>query len=334
MKLNTRYLGFDLRTPLIPSASPLSEDLDNLKRLEDAGASAIVFHSLFEEQLRYESQTLHRHPTHGVENYTEATACFPESTEFTFSPGRYLDNIEKARRSLHIPIIASLNGATFGGWTTFAKAIESAGADALELNFYSIPSDADMPAEEIEMNYLSVLASVKSQIKIPVAVKLSPYFTNLGHFARRLVAQGAQGLVLFNRFYQPDIDLAALAVTPTVHLSTPGDLRLPLRWIAMLHGRLACDFAATSGVHRGADVLKVLLAGADVAMLCSVLLRHGIDHLRVIEREMSDWMAERGYESVEQLKGSMSQKTCPDPSLFERAQYMRAIATHRSIQRS
>jgi len=331
MNLATTYLGLKLDTPLVPSASPLSEDLDNLKRMEDAGASAIVFHSLFEEQIRHETQTLHHHLTHGAESYAEALSYFPEPDRFHFGPERYLLNLVKAKEALGIPIIASLNGTTFGGWTSFAQAIEKAGADALELNIYSIPSDPNVAAEEIETSYLTILASVKGQVKIPVAVKLSPYFTNLGHFARRLETHGADGLVLFNRFYQPDIDLAALEVSPTVHLSVPGDMRLPLRWIAMLHGRVRTSLAATSGIHRGTDALKALMAGADVTMLCSVLLRRGIEHLRVVEREMREWMEDHEYESVEQLKGSMSQKNCPDPSAFERAQYMRALAIDRAI---
>ncbi len=332
MNLSTKYLGLDLRTPLVPSASPLSEELDNLKRLEDAGASAIVFHSLFEEQIRHESHTLHHHLTHGTESYAEALSYFPEPDEFHFGPDRYLLNIANAKRALKIPIIASLNGSSFGGWTTFAQSIEKAGADALELNLYSIPSNAGVGGEEIETNCLTIVASVKAQVKIPVAVKLSPFFTNLGHFAARLDKHGADGLVLFNRFYQPDIDLDALEVAPTINLSTPGEMRLPLRWIAMLHGRVRASLAATSGIHRGTDALKMLMVGADVTMLCSVLLRRGIEHLTVIEREMCEWMEQHEYESVNQLKGSMSQRNCPDPSAFERAQYMRAIAVARTIE--
>ena len=331
MNLTTKYLGLNLRTPLVPSASPLSEDMDNLKRMEDAGASAIVFHSMFEEQIRHETQTLHHHLTHGTESYPEALSYFPEPDEFQFAPNRYLLNIVKAKQALGIPIIASLNGSTFGGWTTFAQSIERAGADALELNIYSIPTNPEVTAEEIEMSYLTIVASVKAQVKIPVAVKLSPFFTNFAHFARRLDQQGVDGLVLFNRFYQPDIDLEALEVTPNLNLSAPGEIRLPMRWIAMLHGRIRASLAATSGIHRGTDALKMLMAGADVTMLCSVLLRHGIEHLTVIEREMREWMEAHEYDSVEQLKGSMSQKNCHDPSAFERAQYMRAIATDRAI---
>ena len=324
MNLNTTYLGLKLRTPLVPSASPLSEDIDNLKRMEDAGASAIVLHSMFEEQIRRETQTLHPHLTDGGD--------FPANDEFQFAPNRYLLNIVKAKQTVGIPIIASLNGTTFGGWTSFARSIEKAGADALELNIYSIPTNPEVTAEEIELNYLTIIASVRAQVKIPVAVKLSPFFTNLSHFTRRLDAQGVDGLVLFNRFYQPDIDLDAREVTPTINLSAPGEIRLPLRWIAMLHGRVRASLAATSGIHRGGDVLKMLMAGADVTMLCSVLLRQGIGQLTVIEREMREWMEAHECESVEQLKGSLSQKNCADPSAFERAQYMRAIAIERAIQ--
>ena len=331
MNLTTTYLGLKLRTPLVPAASPLSEDIDNLKRMEDAGAAAIVMHSLFEEQIRHEAQTLH-HLAGGMESKAEALSYFPEAGEFPFAPNRYLLNLVKAKQAVGIPIIASLNGTTFGGWTSFARSIEKAGADALELNIYSIPTDPDLTAEEIETAYLTIIASIKAQVKIPVAVKLSPFFTNLSHFARRLDEQGADGLVLFNRFYQPDIDLEAREVAATINLSAPGEMRLPLRWIAMLHGRLRASLAATSGIHRGADALKMLMAGADVTMLCSVLLRHGIGHLTVIEREMREWMEAHECESVEQLKGSLSRKNCPDPSAFERAQYIRAIAIDRAIQ--
>lgn len=331
MNLSTKYLGLNLRTPLVPSASPLSEDLDNLRRMEDAGASAIVFHSLFEEQIRHETHTVRHDLLSRGETERGAASYFPEPGEFHYGPHRYLSNVARAKQALGIPVIASLNGSSFGGWTTFARALEQAGADALELNLYFIPTDPDATAEEIETSYLTIVASVKAQLKIPVAVKLSPFFTNLGHFARRLDRQGVDGLVLFNRFYQPEIDLNALSVAPNINLSGPGEIRLPLRWIAILRGRINASLAATSGIHRGVDVLKLLMAGADVTMLCSVLMRHGIEHLRVIEREMREWMGSHGYGSVEQLKGIMSQQNCPNPSAFERALYMRAIAVERSI---
>ena len=253
---------------------------------------------------------------------------FPEPSEFKVGPEAYVEHIAKAKAAVEIPIIASLNGSTFGGWTTYARQIEQAGADALELNIYSLPTDPDRSAEDIEEGYLTIVASVKGQLKIPVAVKLSPFFTNFARFARRLDRYGADALVLFNRFYQPDIELETLEITPNVLLSTPMAMRLPMRWIAILHGRIGANLAATSGIHRATDALKLLMAGADVTMLCSVLLRRGIAHIRVMEREMREWMEEHEYESVEQLKGSMSQKNCPDPSAFERAQYMRALTTY------
>jgi dihydroorotate dehydrogenase (fumarate) len=331
MNLNTTYLGLDLRTPLVPAASPLSEDLDNLKRMEDAGAAAVVFHSVFEEQIRHATQTPRGHPTRTLEAETAVLGYFPEPGEFHFAPDRYLQNLAQAKSALGIPIIASLNGTTFGRWTTFAQSIEQAGADALELNIYAIPTDPEITGDDIEQSYLTMLLSLKNQVKIPISIKLSPFFTNFGRFARQLDLAGADGLVLFNRFYQPDIDLDASVVTPSINLSAPGELRLPLRWIAMLHGRVRASLAATSGIHRGIDALKMLMAGADVTMLCSVLLRHGIEHLAVIEREMREWMEAHRYENVEQLRGKMSQQNCPDPGAFERAQYMRAIAVAREI---
>ena len=332
MNMATTYLGLKLRTPLVPSASPLSEDLDNLKRMEDAGASAIVLHSLFEEQIRHETQTLHRHLSEGAESYAEALSYFPEPDAFHFRPERYVQNIAKAKATLGIPIIASLNCTTFGSWTMHAREFEKAGADAIELNIYSIPTSPDVTAEDIETSCLTIVASVKGQVKIPVAVKLSPFFTNFANFASRLDREGADGLVLFNRFYQPDIDLESLTISPTIVLSTPVESRLPMRWIAILHGRLRASLAATSGIHGGADALKMLMAGADVTMLCSVLLRRGIGHIAEIEREMREWMEAHEYESVEQLKGSLSQRNCPDSAAFERAQYMRALAIDRTIE--
>lgn len=328
MNLTTTYLGLKLRTPLVPSASPLSEKIDNIKRMEDAGAAALVFHSLFEEQVRRDRHELQYYLDQGTESYAEALTFFPEQAEFKVGPESYLEHIAQAKAAVAIPIIGSLNGSTFGGWMKYAQQIEQAGADALELNIYSIPSDPEQSAEDIESSYLSILASVKAQLKIPVAMKLSPYFTNFAQFARRADRTGANALVLFNRFYQPDIELETLEISPNVLLSTPMAMRLPMRWIAMLYGRIGANLAATSGIHRATDALKMLMAGADVTMLCSVLLRRGIGHIQVLEREMREWMEEHEYESVEQLKGSMSQKNCPDPSAFERAQYMRALSTY------
>lgn len=329
MNLSTTYLGMKLRTPLVPSASPLSEDPDNIKRMEDAGASAIVFHSLFEEQIRADCYEPHRGLPRAREPYPDALTYFPERANFQVGLEDYLAHIAKAKAAVKIPIIGSINGSTFGSWMTFAKQIEQAGADAVELNIYSLPTDPTLSADDIETGYLTILASVKGQLKIPVAVKLSPYFTNLSQFARRLDQNGADGLVLFNRFYQPDIEIETRKVVPNVVLSTPSAMRLPLRWVAILRGRIGASLAATSGIHRATDAIKMLMAGADVTMLCSALLARGIEHLKTVESEMCEWMEAHEYESVEQLKGCMSQQNCPDPSAFERAQYMRAVSTAR-----
>jgi dihydroorotate dehydrogenase (fumarate) len=328
MKLATTYLGFKLRTPLVASASPLSENLDNIKRMEDAGAAAVVFHSLFEEQLRPGKYRVRRASGNGGEFSSDALTDFSAEPELKVNPEAYVEHIAKAKASVNIPIIGSLNGSTFGGWQRYAKQIEQAGADALELNIYTVPTDPTRSADDIETDCLTIVASVRGLLKIPVAVKLSPFFTNFSQFARRLDSQGANALVLFNRFYQPDIELETLEISPNLLLSTPMEMRLPMRWIALLYGRIGANLAATTGIHHGVDALKMLMAGADVTMLCSVLLRRGIDHIRVIEREMREWMEEHDYESVEQLKGMMSQKNCPDPSAFERAQYMRALSTY------
>jgi dihydroorotate dehydrogenase (fumarate) len=328
MNLTTHYLGFKLRTPLVPSASPLSYKPDNIKRMEDAGASAIVFHSLFEEQLRRDHHELNYYLEQGTESYAESLSFFPQEEEFKVGPEAYLEHIAAAKSAVQIPIIGSLNGSTFGGWMKYARQIEEAGADAIELNIYNVPSDPERSAADIENEYLTILSSIKAQVKIPVAIKLSPFFTNFAQFARRLDHQGADALVLFNRFYQPDIELETLEISPNILLSTPMAMRLPMRWIAMLYGRVGASLAATSGIHRASDALKMLMAGADVTMMCSILLRRGIEFIQVVEREMREWMEEHEYDSVEQLKGSMSQKNCPDPSAFERAQYMRALSTY------
>jgi dihydroorotate dehydrogenase (fumarate) len=327
MDLSTTYLGLKLRSPLVPSASPLSEDVSNIKRMEDAGAGAVVLYSLFEEQIRYERYELNWHLTHGTESYPEALTYFPEPEEFRIGPEEYLKHIAQAKESVKVPVIASLNGSTLSGWTDFAKQIEQAGADALELNIYYIPTDAELTGADVEQTYIDILKGVKAELSIPVAVKLSPFFSNFANVAKRFEEAGADGLVLFNRFYQPDIDLEALEVTPNILYSTPMAMRLPLRWIAILYERVGLSLAATSGIHRGTDALKCLMAGADATMICSALMRHGIPQLRVIEREMSAWMEEHEYESVEQLKGSMSQKNCANPTAFERAQYMQALAS-------
>ena len=323
--LSSTYLGLKLRSPLVVSASPLSRDVDSICRLEEAGAAAIVLYSLFEEQLRQEEADLEYHLEAGTNSFAESLTYVPQPSEFHTGPEGYLDHIRKAKSAATIPIIASLNGSTLGGWTKFAAEIERAGADAIECNIYYIPTDPRLSAEDVETTYLQILRAVKSAVNIPVAVKLSPFFSNMANMAHRLDAAGADALVLFNRFYQPDIDLEELEIRPNVLLSGPQAIRLPLTWIGILHGRIKADLAATSGVHGAQDVIKLLMAGASVTMMCSSLMRHGINHLRHVERELHEWMAEHEYESVAQMRGSMSQIRCPDPSAFERAQYMRAV---------
>ncbi|WP_019498419.1 dihydroorotate dehydrogenase-like protein [Pseudanabaena sp. PCC 6802] len=330
MDLTTTYLGLKLRSPLVPSsATPLSEDIDNIKRMEDAGAAAIVLHSLFEEQLVQEKFELHHHLTYGTESFAESLTYFPEPETFHVGPELYLEHICKAKESVAIPVIASLNGYTSGGWVEYAQLMQQAGADAIELNIYYVPTDPNMTGAEVEQNYINILRDVKAEVTIPVAIKLSPFFSNMANMAKRLDYAGADGLVLFNRFYQPDIDLENLEVYPHLVLSSPNDTRLPMRWIAILYGRIGADLAATSGIQRGSDAIKMLMAGAKVTQLCSVLLRHGIEHIRAIEQDILHWMEEHEYESVQQMQGSMSQINCPDESAFERAQYMKAIQSYK-----
>ncbi len=329
MDLTTSYLGFKLNNPLVVSASPLSENVDEIKKAEDAGAGAVVLPSLFEEQLQQESAELDRHLTHGTESFAEALTYFPQLQEFRLGPEDYLEHITKAKAAVRIPIIASLNGSSPGGWTNYAREIQQAGADALELNIYYIPTDPDIEAAQVEQTYLDVLKAVKSVVTIPVAVKLSPFFSSMANMARRLDEAGANALVLFNRFYQPDINLETLEVECNVLLSTPQARRLPLRWIAILYGNVKADLAATSGIHTAEDALKMLMVGASVTMLCSALLKHGVGHISKLLHDMRIWLEQHEYESVKQLQGSLSQKNCPDPTAFERAQYMRAISTYR-----
>jgi len=323
--LSTTYLGLQVRTPLVASASPLSQELDRIGRLEDAGASAVVLYSLFEEQLRQENLELDYHLSAGTESFAESLTYFPQPGEFHTGPEGYLNHIRKVKDAVDIPVIASLNGSTLGGWTSYARQMEEAGADAIELNIYFVPADFDLSAAEVEQVYLDIVRAVKITVQIPVAVKLNPFFSNLANMAKRLEAGGADGLVLFNRFYQPDIDIEELEVKPSVLLSTSQALRLPLTWIGILYGRIKASLAATSGVHRAEDVVKMLLVGADVTMLCSALLRNGLNHLRHVEGGLREWMENHEYESVRQMQGSMSQIRCPDPGAFERAQYMPAV---------
>jgi dihydroorotate dehydrogenase (fumarate) len=325
MDLSTKYLGMKLRTPLVVSASPLSQEISGIRSLEDVGASAVVLYSLFEEQLHQEALDLELHLNAGTESFAESLTYFPQSSEFHTGPEGYLDHIRKAKDAVDIPIIASLNGATLGGWAKFARQIEQAGADAIECNLYFIPTDTEISGPEVEKIYIDIIREVKTAVHIPVAAKLSPFFSNLAHTAKQFDQLGTDALVLFNRFYQPDIDLDELEIKPKVLLSTPQALRLPLTWVGILYGRIKANLAATSGVYGPDDVIKLLMVGADVTMLCSALLRNGIGHLSHVEQGIREWMEEHEYESVHQMQGSMSQLKCPDPGAFERAQYMRAV---------
>lgn len=329
MDLSTHYLGLKLKNPLVPSASPLSHSVDSMKRLEEAGAAAIVMYSLFEEQIAHEAAELNHYLSYGTESFAEALTYFPESQEYNIGPEEYVELVRKAKESLSIPVIGSLNGISSGGWISYAKKIEEAGADALELNVYYIPTDPKLTSQDVEDRYLEVLYAVKRTVKIPVAMKLSPFFSSLANMAHRLDTAGVDGLVLFNRFYQPDIDLETLEVRPNVILSSPQSLRLPLRWIAILHGRIKASLAATSGIHNVQDVIKMLMAGADVTMMCSALLKNGPQHLGHVLADLNQWMLEHEYVSVSQMKGSMSQKSVADPAAFERANYMKALNTYR-----
>ncbi|HET6272369.1 MAG TPA: dihydroorotate dehydrogenase-like protein [Bacteroidota bacterium] len=329
MDLSTHYLGLKLKNPLVPSASPLSHSVDSMKRLEEAGAAAIVMYSLFEEQIAHEAAELNHYLSYGTESFAEALTYFPESQEYNIGPEEYVELVRKAKESLSIPVIGSLNGISSGGWISYAKKIEEAGADALELNVYYIPTDPKLTSQDVEDRYLEVLHAVKRTVKIPVAMKLSPFFSSFANMAHRLDTAGVDGLVLFNRFYQPDIDLETLEVKPNVILSSPQSLRLPLRWIAILHGRIKASLAATSGIHNVQDVIKMLMAGADVTMMCSALLRNGPQHLAHVLSDLNQWMLEHEYVSVSQMKGSMSQKSVADPAAFERANYMKALNTYR-----
>ena len=325
--LTTRYLGLDLRTPIVASASPLNGEPATAKLVEDAGASAIVMPSLFEEEILHEEIQLNRALEAGSEHFAEALDYFPDVGEYASAGDRYLAKLEALKAQSSVPIIASLNASSAGGWVRHASLIEQAGADALELNLYHVAADPARDAADMEAADLEIVRSVRGALSIPLAVKLSPYYSAMANFAAAVVGAGADGLVLFNRFYQPDLDLDALEVVNRVELSTPSELRLPLRWIAILRPQLGPDvsIAATSGIHAGTDVVKALMVGADVAMLTSAVLRHGPEHLRTVEEELASWMQEHDYDSVDQLRGSATQATSGDPSAFERANYIQTL---------
>ena len=328
--LSTQYLGIGLKHPIVASASPLTGSIDSLKRLEEEGVAAVVLPSLFEEQIEHDEMATHNLMLYGSELSPEASGFFPEQQKYNTGPDRYLKLIADAKRALSVPVIASLNGYTPGGWTAMARQLEQAGADAIELNVYFLATKLDDSSAAVESRYIDLVKSVAGQVKVPVAVKVAPYFSAMANMASRLAQAGASGLVLFNRFLQPDIELEELQVTPHLVLSTSDELRLALRWIAILRGRVRASLAATGGAHTPDDVLKLLLAGADCVMIASSLLRKGPAQVGVLVRGVAEWLAERDYSSVEQMKGSLSQQACPDPDAFERANYMKALKSYTS----
>lgn len=325
LDLTTTYLGLHLKNPCVASASPLTKRIDYVRRLEDAGASAIVMYSLFEEQITHESTELDHYLNRGTHSFAEAMSYFPDLETYNVGPEHYLEHLQKAKAAVNVPIIGSLNGISPGGWVNYARKIEQAGADALELNIYYLPTDPDVSSAELEETYVHLVKEVRAAVTLPLALKLSPFFTALPHIAKRFVEAGANGLVLFNRFYQPDLDLDTLEVVPNLALSTSAEMRLPLRWIALFYGRIPVDFALTSGVHTARDVLKAMMAGANVAMMTSVLLANGINHLVHILANMQLWMEENAYSSIAQMRGSMSQQAVAEPAAFERANYLKAL---------
>ncbi len=331
MTLTTNYLGLVLKNPIVVSSCPLSHTVDSIRRLEDAGASAVVMYSLFEEQITFDSLLLDQYLRSGTNSFAESLSYFPEMDNYNTGPDEYMNLIRRAKEAVDIPIIGSLNGVSAGGWTNYAGLIEAAGVDALELNVYYVPTSLDLTGQEVENIYLDMLRQVMASVKIPIAMKLSPFFSSTANMAQRLVGEGASGLVLFNRFYQPDLNLETLEVAPRLVLSNSDELRLPLRWVAILYGRVLADLAITSGVHTAEDVLKGLMAGAKVTMMASELLQRGVRRIKETVNEIESWMDEHEYESIAQMIGSMSQIHCAEPAAFERANYMKTLDSYRPI---
>ena len=329
MRLKTTYMGLELKNPLVPSASPMSREVDTVKKLEDAGAPAIIMYSLFEEQIHHEANELDHFLSHGTDSFAEALSYFPEPEDFSRGPDEYLEHLQKLKGAVDIPVIASLNGISIGGWIDYAHKMETAGADGLELNVYYLPTDLKRTSESVENLYVEILKAVKGKVHIPVSMKLSPYFSSLPAFAKRLVDNGVDALALFNRFYQPDIDLENLEIEPSVILSSSDELRLPLRWIAVLSASLNVNLGATTGVHTAEDAIKLLMVGADATMMCSALLKNGPGHITQMLNDMIAWLDEHEYESVEQLKGSMNYRNIADPEALMRANYMKVLNAYK-----
>lgn len=326
--LTTQYLGMQLKNPLVASSSPLTKKVETIQQLEAAGVSAVILYSLFEEQIIHESLKLHRDLTRGSESYAEAFDYFPEYGQYSIGPETYLEHVQAVKRAVNIPVIGSLNGVSTGGWIEYAQKIEQAGADALELNVYNLATDPGLTSSELEGAYIQLVSDIRKRVHIPLAIKLSPFFTALPNFAHQLAQAGANGLVLFNRFYQPDFDLEELEVVPNLVLSNSHELRLPLRWIAILYGRVPADLALTSGVHTGQDVVKALMAGARVTNVTSAFLQSGVEQATQILAELTTWLDDHEYESVQQMIGSMSQQSVADPASFERANYMKVLSSY------
>jgi dihydroorotate dehydrogenase (fumarate) len=330
--LTTTYLGLKLKNPLVASAAqPISEKVETVKRLEEAGIAAIVMYSLFEEQVIHESLELDHYLSNATDFSREVSSYYPQTGSFTLAPEAYIDAVNKTKKAVKIPVIGSLNGVSTGGWIKYARKIEEAGADALELNLYYLATDPELSGSELEESYFTLVGDVCKSIKIPVAVKLSPFLTAIPNVAKHLVNAGAKGLVLFNRFYQPDIDLEALEVVPNLVLSNSNEMRLPLRWIAILYGRIQADLALTGGIHTAEDVLKAMMAGASVAMMTSELLQKGFGRVPAILADIEQWMVEHEYNSIQQMQGSLSQKSVKEPAAFERANYMKILNSFKSL---
>jgi dihydroorotate dehydrogenase (fumarate) len=328
LDLSTTYLGLTLRNPLVVSAGPLCESVDNIRRMEDAGAGAVVLHSLFEEQIALESLYLDRYLTDGTDSFAESLTYFPDIASYRLGPDDYLEHVRRAKAAVGIPVVGSLNGVSSGGWMRYAKKIEQAGADALELNVYYIPTDPDLTGGRVEQMYADLVKDVKASIGIPVAVKVGHFWSALANAAARLDRAGADALVLFNRFYLPDFDLESLEVVPRLTLSNSYELLVRLHWVAILYGHLRCDLAVTGGVHTHEDVLKAMMAGARVAMMTSALLKNGIEHLAAIRSQLEAWMEAHEYESIRQMQGSMSYRSVREPAAFERANYMKVLSSY------
>jgi len=328
INLSTHYLGFGLKNPLVVSSSPLTENIDNIRRMEDAGAAAVVLHSLFEEQILLESRQLNHGLTYGAESYSESLSYFPDMNNYNLGPDGYLEHIRRAKEAMNIPLIASLNAVSTGSWVSYARKMQQAGADGIELNIYFIPTDPDMTGAEIEQRYLDILWDVKANITIPIAVKLNPFFSSIANMAKRLDAAGAGALVLFNRFYMPDIDLDTLDVVPHLTLSNSNEVLLRLHWMAIIYGNVKADLAVTGGIHTAKDVVKCIMAGASVTMMTSALLKFGIHHIGEVLSDLQAWLEEHEYESVTQMRGSMSRKSVKDATVFERANYMKVLSSY------